>query len=113
MKSSEASSSGLGKSVTNPMQLSKILRSESVSVPGVSKAKLLLPGDVGLGKIEIDEMTHKKPKENASIVDIIGIESAKQRLNILSEQAKDHLKIFGKKAEILKDLVEFLINRSS
>ena len=66
-----------------------------------------------IGKIEIDEMTHKKPKENASIVDIIGIESAKQRLNILSEQAKDHLKIFGKKAEILKDLVEFLINRSS
>jgi farnesyl diphosphate synthase len=68
---------------------------------------------IEIGKTEIDEMTHKKPKENASIVDIIGVEQAKQRLKILSEQAKEHLKIFGTKADILKDLVDFLVNRSN
>ena len=68
---------------------------------------------VEIGKTEIDEMTHKKPKENASIVDIIGVEQANQRLKILSEQAKDHLKIFGKKADILRDLVDLLVNRSN
>ena len=67
---------------------------------------------VEIGKTEIDEMTHKKPKENASIVDIIGVEQANQRLKILSEQSKDHLKIFGKKADILRDLVDLLVNRS-
>jgi len=68
---------------------------------------------IEIGKTEVDEMAHKKPKENASIVDIIGIEEANQRLKILSEQAKDHLKIFGTRADILKDLVDFLVNRSN
>jgi farnesyl diphosphate synthase len=62
---------------------------------------------------EIEKVTHKKLKENASIVDIIGVEQAKQRLKILSEQAKDHLKIIGKKADILKDLIDLLVNRSN
>ena len=68
---------------------------------------------VEIGKTEIDEMAHKKPKENASIVDIIGVEQAQKRLQILSEQAKDHLKIFGKKANILIELVDLLVNRSN
>jgi farnesyl diphosphate synthase len=68
---------------------------------------------VEIGKTEIDEMVHKKPKENASIVDIIGIEQAEKKLQILSEQAKEHLKIFGTKADILNDLVDLLVNRSN
>ena len=68
---------------------------------------------VEIGKTEIDEMAHKKPKENASIVDIIGIEQAEKKLQILSEQAKEHLKIFGTKADILNDLVDLLVNRSN
>jgi len=69
--------------------------------------------DIEIGKAEIKKVTHKKPKENASIVDIIGFEQAEQKLKILSERAKDHLKIFGKKADILKDLVDLLVNRSN
>jgi farnesyl diphosphate synthase len=69
--------------------------------------------DIEIGKAEIKKITHKKPKENASIVDIIGFEQAEQKLKILSEQAKDHLKIFGKKADILRDLVDLLVNRSN
>jgi farnesyl diphosphate synthase len=69
--------------------------------------------DIEIGKAEIKKITHKKPKENASIVDIIGFEQAEQKLKILSERAKDHLKIFGKKADILKDLVDLLVNRSN
>ena len=65
-----------------------------------------------IGKTEIDEIVHKKPKENASIVDIIGLERSSQQLKILSEQAKAHLKIFGKKADLLVDLVDFLVNRN-
>lgn len=67
---------------------------------------------IPIGKTEIDEIVHKKPKENASIVDIIGLERSSQQLKILSEQAKAHLKIFGKKANLLVDLVDFLVNRN-
>ncbi len=65
-----------------------------------------------IGKTEIDEIAHKKPKENASIVDIIGFERSNQQLKILSEQAKSHLNIFGEKANLLNDLVDFLVNRN-
>ena len=66
-----------------------------------------------IDKNKLDEMTHKKPKENSSIVDIIGVEGSEKQIEILSEQAKSHLKIFGKKANILNDLVDFLINRNN
>jgi farnesyl diphosphate synthase len=66
-----------------------------------------------VGKNEINEMSHKKPKENASIVDLIGVEKAEQKLKILNEQAKDHLKIFGERVDILHDLVDLLGNRSN
>jgi farnesyl diphosphate synthase len=62
-------------------------------------------------KIEIDEIEHKKIKDNASVVDVIGIENAQEQLKLLSAQASAHLKIFGKKANLLKDLAEFLVNR--
>ncbi len=64
-----------------------------------------------IGKIEVDEITHKKPKENASIVDVIGMEAAQKQLEILQEQSIAHLKIFGDKALLLKDLAEFVITR--
>ena len=67
---------------------------------------------IPIGKTEIDEIAHKKPKENASIVDIIGFERSSQQLKTLSEQAKSHLNIFGEKANLLNDLVDFLVNRN-
>ena len=66
-----------------------------------------------IDKNKIDEAKHKKPKENASIVDIIGIERAQQHIKILSEQAKSHLKIFKERANILNDLVDFLVDRNN
>ncbi len=60
-------------------------------------------------KINIDEATHKKTQDNASIVDIIGIENAKQQLQLLKDQSVAHLKIFGNKASVLIDLAEFVV----
>ena len=68
--------------------------------------------DIEIGKTALDKIVHKKPKET-SIVDIIGVEKAQQKLKILSEQAKEHLKIFGKKTDILKDLIDLLVGRSN
>ncbi len=62
-------------------------------------------------KMEVDENVHKKPKENASIVDLIGIENSVKQLELLKEQALSHLQIFGPKAQLLLDLTDFVINR--
>ncbi len=66
-----------------------------------------------LGKTEIDENIHKKPQENASIVDIVGLENAIKQLNLLKEQAIAHIKVFGNKAALLEKLAEFIINRKN
>lgn len=66
---------------------------------------------ISVGKIEVDETSHKKPKENASIVDILGMDAAQKQLEILKEQAIAHLDVFGDKALLLKDLCEFVIAR--
>lgn len=59
-------------------------------------------------KIDLDETMHK---DNASIVDIVGLEPAKKQLELLKNQAIDHLKIFGDKAKILVQLAEFVATR--
>jgi len=64
-----------------------------------------------IGKVEIDETIHKKAKENASIVDVIGMENAQKQLELLKDQSISHLKIFGAKAALLVELTEFVIDR--
>ncbi len=66
---------------------------------------------ISVGKVGVDETVHKKTKENASIVDVIGIEAALKRLELLRDQAAGHLKIFGGKAALLLELVDFVITR--
>jgi farnesyl diphosphate synthase len=66
---------------------------------------------INIGKVEIDEAIHKKSKENASIVDVIGLENAKKQLGLLRDQSIAHLKIFGEKAQLLVELVEFIITQ--
>jgi len=66
---------------------------------------------IQIGKMEVDEIAHKKAKENASIVDVIGAEAAQKQLALLKNQAITHLKIFGDKANLLKDLTEFVVAR--
>ena len=63
------------------------------------------------GKIQLDETHPKKVRDNASIVEIVGMKNAKQQLNLLKNQAVDHLKMFGDKAKILHDLAEFVVTR--
>tara|TARA_Y100000389_G_C17461290_1_gene521930 strand:+ start:378 stop:1262 length:885 start_codon:yes stop_codon:yes gene_type:complete len=50
-------------------------------------------------------------KNETSIVELIGIEGARKQLNLLKSQAIARLSIFGKKANILIDLAEFVIAR--
>ncbi len=66
---------------------------------------------VSIGKTEIDEHVHKKPEENASIVDVVGMDQAKKQLEILKDQSIAHLEIFGNKAELLAELSYFIIER--
>ncbi len=62
-------------------------------------------------RVALDESVHKKPKENASIVDVIGLENATAQLEMLKEQAKEHIKKFGNKAQILIELADFVTMR--
>lgn len=47
----------------------------------------------------------------ATFVSLLGVEGARQRAQILSEQAAQHLELFGRKADTLRALCEFVINR--
>lgn len=64
------------------------------------------------GKVNLDEtrhVTNNKGKDQINIVDKIGLEQAKQHLQALKHQAKQHLGIFGIKANLLNDLVDFVV----
>lgn len=63
-------------------------------------------------KVEIDELIHKKKEENASIVDVVGLDQANQQLEMLKEQAKEHIKPFGDKARTLIELADFITKRN-
>lgn len=68
---------------------------------------------VNIGKVGIDETIHKKPQENASIVDVIGLENAQKQLDLLRDQAVAHLKNFGGKASLLVELAGFVVSREN
>jgi farnesyl diphosphate synthase len=55
----------------------------------------------------------KQPQENASIVDILGMQNAISQLELLHDRSITHLKIFGNKADLLKDLVDLIIERKN
>ncbi len=49
----------------------------------------------------------------ATFVRIMGVDKARQQAAFLAAQAKDHLQVFGARADLLRDLAEFAINRRS
>ena len=49
----------------------------------------------------------------ATLVSLMGIEQARTKAEMLTEQAVTHLEIFGRKAENLRNLAKFIINRAS
>ena len=60
-----------------------------------------------LGKTNLDETTNNS--QETSIVRIIGLDLAKQHLQVLKQQANSHLHIFGDKASILCQLTNFVL----
>nr|WP_321441614.1 farnesyl diphosphate synthase [uncultured Hyphomonas sp.] len=48
----------------------------------------------------------------ANFVTILGIDGARQRVQLLAEQAKEHLAIFREKANILLQSVDFVLDRT-
>ncbi len=55
-----------------------------------------------------DSISSNNKEDNASIVDVIGLEQAIQQLNLLIEQAKAHISYFGEKANALAQLADFI-----
>lgn len=76
------------------------------------KDDLLDHYEVNIGKAEIDETVHKKTEDNASIVDVLGIEQAEKQLELIKDQALIHLQKFGAKADLLRQLVDFVVLRN-
>lgn len=62
-----------------------------------------------IGKAVNKDKSHGK----ATFVSILGLENAKERAKFLCNQAKEHLKMFGSRAECLNDLVDYIITRKS
>jgi len=48
-----------------------------------------------------------------TFVSAMGIEKAREQAKILTDQAVQHLGVFGKKAELLKDFAYYVLNRKS
>lgn len=49
----------------------------------------------------------------ATLVSSIGVDKAKEQAQILASQALDHIKIFDRRAEPLRDLAKFVVQRHS
>lgn len=62
-------------------------------------------------KINIDAITHESSQDNISIVNVVGLETANQQLDLLISQAKEHVSYFGNKADLLIQLADFVKER--
>jgi farnesyl diphosphate synthase len=62
-------------------------------------------------KIGLDQFEHKNTQDETSIVNILGLERANDQLKLLHDQAVSHLKPFGEKANLLRQLAEFIVIR--
>ena len=52
-----------------------------------------------------------KIKGKATLVSVLGVERAREHAQILIKQAVSHLDVFDKKADNLRHLAEFVVNR--
>jgi farnesyl diphosphate synthase len=50
-------------------------------------------------------------KGKVNFVTLLGVDAARQRLELLRKQTKDHLESFGKRAEFLRASVDFVLER--
>lgn len=56
---------------------------------------------------------HAKSSGKPTFVSAMGIEKAREQAKILTDQAVRHLSSFGKKADLLKDLAYYVLNRKN
>jgi len=49
----------------------------------------------------------------ATFVSLLGVERAREQAQLLAEQAASHLDIFDEKGKLLKDLADFVVNRTT
>lgn len=63
---------------------------------------------------EVGKATHKdEASGKATFVSLLGREGARERAQILCDQAVRHLEIFGEKGKFLRDLAQFIVERRS
>lgn len=65
-------------------------------------------------KMNIDAIAHHQTnhQDNSSIVDVIGMDQANNQLELLVNQAKSHISAFGKQADLLCQVCDFVQNRN-
>jgi len=54
-----------------------------------------------------------KSSGKPTFVSAMGVEKAREQAKILAQQAVRHLNVFGKKADLLKDLAAYIVNRKN
>ncbi len=68
--------------------------------------------DVEGDAAEVGKKTHKDGTAGkATFVSLLGIERARSQANMLAEQAAQHLELFKEKADPLRNLARFVVNR--
>ncbi len=67
--------------------------------------------DASAGKSKSSSKRKNKSEGKPTFVSAMGIEKAKFQTKLLSEQAIAHLEVFDKKADILRDLARYVVDR--
>jgi farnesyl diphosphate synthase len=62
---------------------------------------------------EENKLIPKSKPDQASIVNLIGLENSVSKLEELKISAKNHLKEFDDKADLLRDIVDFIVTRKN
>jgi farnesyl diphosphate synthase len=70
--------------------------------------------DVEGDEKEVGKKTDKDAAAGkATFVSLLGVERAREQAQLLAEQAASHLDIFDEKGKLLKDLADFVVNRTT
>ncbi len=68
--------------------------------------------DIKSTKKELGKATQKdKQKGRKTLIDFIGVEKAEKQLSLLTNQAKEHLRVFGEEASMLLNFTDYLLAR--